>query len=171
MAHITKKGLTDQLYKKWRVSPNLQAKYKHPVKYVVSWNAALVNVRRAKLDVLWHWQSGECVFCAVQTWRFGEEGLGLPPGRRATLEHKRCVSEGGNDNLNNLAMSCSNCNSTRGVIDFHAFMNDRDSSIKERSRRIDAGKAESLARKREQRAVRVRDKALADYLNKTMEIA
>jgi len=44
----------------------------------------------------------------------------------ATLEHIISLSKGGGWNIDNLTISCANCNNTRGNIDYLLFKNHQE---------------------------------------------
>lgn len=81
----------------------------------------LTRVRREKTLFLSGCQGHRCAVCGSDTWHpsFGEIGL---KKRRATLEHFVAQYEGGTDDLDNLVMSCVDCNSRRGHIDIYEFI-------------------------------------------------
>ena len=63
-------------------------------------------------------QRGRCCFCQNHT--FADSAFG-PKKRIATLEHIQCRTNNGSDNIENLAISCWDCNNVRGTIDFDEF--------------------------------------------------
>lgn len=76
------------------------------------WYQKLAAVRRTKLLRCSEQQNHRCCYCGRHTWHpaYGETG---PSRLMSTLEHIKTRSEGGTDNMNNLAMACSRCNNGR----------------------------------------------------------
>lgn len=77
--------------------------------------------RKRKAIKLHTQQGGKCIYCERETWLFESDRNGLSSRRLATLDHVVPQSEGGTDNLRNLVMACSACNSIRGSMGFEKF--------------------------------------------------
>lgn len=73
--------------------------------------------RRVRVDILLARDGNRCVWCC-------REMIDAPimPGQdcdlHMTLEHLVPVALGGNDELSNLALACSECNNCRDVADY-----------------------------------------------------
>jgi 5-methylcytosine-specific restriction endonuclease McrA len=61
-------------------------------------------------------QRGKCCFCNEMTY------LDMSKKDLATFEHVKCKSHGGPNHKSNYKISCFECNSRRGTIDFDKFM-------------------------------------------------
>ena len=65
-------------------------------------------------------QGNKCCYCEVTlTWQFPQNKPLAPTC--ATLEHIIPVAEGGDNFIDNLAVSCSRCNSRRGTTPHDLF--------------------------------------------------
>lgn len=72
---------------------------------------------KKKLHNLYKIQGGLCCYCEVKM-RKGQ----VPPEKdTATLEHLQRKANGGTNGLDNLAASCFECNSGRGLIDWLTY--------------------------------------------------
>ena len=84
-----------------------------------------VKKRRAVLrGMLFGIQRGRCCYCgrAVRLTLPRQHGYGRPyPADFATLEHLRRLADGGTDALDNVALSCHDCNSRRGSLTWVEF--------------------------------------------------
>ena len=67
--------------------------------------------RKSKRKILFERDSGKCCFCSTQ--------LTL---KSMTLEHIIPQSKKGSDDIENLTISCFDCNNKRGDTDFDTFM-------------------------------------------------
>lgn len=66
-------------------------------------------------------QGNRCVYCQVNlTWQFHQHKPLAPTC--ATLEHIIPVTEGGQNFIGNLAVSCNRCNGRRGTTPHDLFM-------------------------------------------------
>lgn len=119
-----------------------------------------VRARRKKLLKLYHQQDGVCPCCLRKMYHKSIHGGPSPERskkRYATVEHILPVSQGGTDEMTNLAATCHLCNSQRGTMDFEAFKALRSkpgtyylSKKRENSKR----KMERMKRSKEKKAIR-----------------
>lgn len=70
---------------------------------------------------LYQAQGGACAACSVAM-LLVESPLGPRSSRQATLEHLLPRAFGGTSAMSNLAATCERCNSTRGLIEWRAFL-------------------------------------------------
>lgn len=78
--------------------------------------------KRRRRKVLFNQQNGKCCFCRCKTVLPEPDMIKLVRSS-ATVEHIVSKQHGGTDALVNLAMSCYRCNSLRGTLPYHMFLN------------------------------------------------
>lgn len=117
------------------------------------WYGKLAEARRRKLLRCSEQQNHRCCYCGRLTWHpsYGETG---PKRLMATLEHICTRSEGGSDNMRNLAMACYRCNNERSdhfdAVEFYEMV----VGLRPRRSANKVPNPETLARKQESRANR-----------------
>lgn len=88
---------------------------------------------------LWQLFNGECFYCGVETWvpvheskKAAKERLGIKTfrelhARMASREHLHRRAEGGADTVQNLVLSCNQCNTSRGRKPVLLYLSERRS--------------------------------------------
>lgn len=74
-----------------------------------------INPLKSHKEVLWVRQNGRCWICGEMMAKNPMKNRdGSHDGRHATIDHLIPQSQGGSDNVNNLALACYTCNCLRG---------------------------------------------------------
>lgn len=77
------------------------------------------NARNRRVK-LWEKQDGKCCYCNRPMWVKGVHEK-RKNSLQATLEHKIPKAFGGKNHMENLACSCQDCNTKRGIINHNDF--------------------------------------------------
>lgn len=88
------------------------------------WYKKFAYARRLKMLKRYEEQGGKCCYCDRVAAKDEEHmaQLGVSKRRLATSEHVIPQANGGTDHYSNIVMSCSGCNSARGIMSHHKFI-------------------------------------------------
>lgn len=81
--------------------------------------------RKRVRRLLWPKQGGKCCYCGAQ---LVKNATGRNP-LRVTIEHLRRKCDGGTDQIDNLALSCHECNAGRGLTDWLSYKTYRSGEV------------------------------------------
>lgn len=120
-------------------------KFRFDIEKIGLWYEKYNKVRRKRKEILYHKQNKKCDVCRNEMWLVKDN---KPRGHEATIDHVIPISKNGSDHWSNWTITCSNCNNTRGHMDYSSFKENYKSIFEcKKQKKIEKSKSMELSDK------------------------